>query len=251
MCGSASWGVRARFQATVLSMGGTVKSLQGVGSLSPLTSVAMGVPLQRLSEELAWPIGTLRSAARLRGPASWSVAPAGIDKHRLHKEWSWSAGEFRDLGLKAAAEEVDVRWWRRVEADREDLYSVDGGSPVRFVSPSRSVALCEAFRRARRAMFLERGALLTRLSASGHLPLHLACTLHALTLRSPGVIPCGTSWGYAYPSCALGLNAVRACLGRHIVRSEAAPTRFNDPLSSRSIGMARHRADRTMRTFAS
>lgn len=251
LCGSASLAIRSRFESTVLSMGGTVRFVQGVGAFSPLTAVALGTSSEQLAEELAWPIAALRSAARLREPGWWSVVPAGIEKHQPHAEWSWSASEFRPFGLEAPAEDVEVRWWRRVEADRADLYSVDGGAPVQFVTPSRSVALCEAFRRARKAMFSQRGALIERLSTDGHLPLHISRTLHAYTLRSPGVILFGTDWRYAYPSSDIGLNTVRACFGRHFIQSDVTPTRRMESRDSSDIGVSRHRVGRTMRSFAS
>lgn len=251
LCGSASAVVRSRFESTVLSMGGTVRFIQGVGAFSPLTAIALGVSAEHLTEELAWPIAALRSAARLRGTGWWSVVPAGIEKHQVHAAWNWSASEFRPCAVKAPVEDIEVRWWRRIEMDRADLYSVDGGEPIQFVSPSRSVALCEAFRRARRAMFAERGGLLERLSADGHLPLHLSRTLHAYALMSPGVVPCGTGWGYAYPSSDLGMSTVRACLGRHFVQSDATATKRMDLYDSSHIGVLRHRIGRTMRSLVS
>jgi len=250
LLGSTSAAVRARFEATTVAMGGTTQSVQGVGSFSPLTPIATGVPTDLLAGELAWPIGDIRTAAHLREPRWWSAAPAGIEKHRPHAEWNWSAGEFRPFELDAPAEDVEVRWWRRDEADRADLYSVDGGAPSQFVSPSRAVALAEAFRRARKPMYAERGALLHRLSNDGHLPLHLAQTMHAYALSAPGVVRAAVGWQYAYPVSEHGLKAVRACLGRHFVLSSTTPTTRIDPQSAGHVGFSRHRGGRSIRGVA-
>jgi hypothetical protein len=246
LSGSASSAIRARFEATAASLGGTAQVSHGVGSLSPLTCIATGVSADRLAEELGWPVGDARVAAPMREPLWWSTEPAGIEKHQAYGEWHWSPGEFRPFEPDAPAGDVEVRWWRRAEQDRADLYSVDGGAPAQFVSPSRTVALAEAFRRARTAMFAERGTLLHRLSKDGHLPLHLAQTMHAHALTSPGIVRTTGGWQYVYPVSERGLRAVRACLGGHMIQGIVAPTKAMDTHNSTCVGFARHRGVRSI-----
>ncbi|MCY1220859.1 hypothetical protein D9M72_328900 [compost metagenome] len=248
--GSTSAAVRARFEATIIAMGGRARLVHGVGAYSPLTPVANGVPIDLLAQELEWPIGESQTAALLREPRWWSSVPAGIEKHEVHAEWNWSEGKFRPFDLNALVTDIEVRWWRRAEADRADLFSVDGGAPTQFVSPSRAVALAEAFRRARRPMFEERGASLYRLPSDGYLPLHLAQTMHTHALVSPGVVREENEWKYAYPASTGGLTAVRACLGRHFVLNVTSPSKRIDPQGSSHVGFSRHRSGRSIRNMA-
>lgn len=248
--GSTSASIRARFKATTAALGGEAFVVSGVGSYSPVTLVAIGVGADSLAIELNMPIQNFRTAAAVREPRWWPQYPAGIEQHDLRAEWSWLAGGFKPLDQEVSAEDVEVRWWRRDESDRADLFSVDGGAPSQFVSPSRAVALAEAFRRARRPMFEPRDSILLRLPEDGYLPLHLAQTMHAGSLVAPGVIPVGNRWRYAYPTSQIGLAAIRGSLGRHFILNDAPPTTRPDAEGSSLIGFARHRGARPIRNLA-
>lgn len=244
--GSTSTSIRARFEATAVALGGTVHTIQGIGSYSPITLVATGV-CESLSSELGLPIRDALVAAAIREPQWWHRAPVGIEQHGLHREWSWIAGEFRSIESDFSGEDVEVRWWRRQENDRADLFSVDGGAPVQFVSPSRAVALSEAFRRSRRPMFVLRDGALRRLPKEGHLPLHLAQTMHASSLVAPGVILVDGRWRYSYPASQLGIASVRACLGRHFIQNDTPQAERFTSKNAALIGLARHRGGRSIR----
>ena len=245
LCGSASAAIRGRFSATTAALGGFVTSIPGIGPLSPVTAIATNLAPDRLADELAWPVGSVQIAASLRAPGCWESSPSGLEKHELYAEWHWRAGSFRTLEHPAPAANVEIRWWRRSEGDRGDLFSVDGGAAGQLVSASRTVALVEAFRRAREPMFTQSGGMLLRLPVEGHLPLHLAQTLHVCSLTASGLVRAGNEWRYAYSASAEGMKSASYCLGRHFFErgDRVAPQRVTY-LTSTIIGFDRHRGAR-------
>lgn len=244
LCGSAPAVVRRRFFETTRARGGEVGVHPGVGPFSPSTCVAVGVDAQALSAELGWELRSVRLAKSLAAPACWPVCDADPKQHGVSREWDWIQGRFIDLTDGPAR----LTWHQRAEGDRQDIFTVSSApSGDRFHTTVRALAVAEAYRQLGKPMFLKRTTDVVRLTAEGHLPLHLARTLHLTSLESSGPVLEGNVWRYVYSAEAVALGLVRECLGEGFIeglqRSEAIGGR---PLQSLSFGFARHRgrADR-------
>lgn len=246
--GAAPAAVRRRFVSTTMTLGGKSSVRSGVGPMSPVVTLATGVDLELLATELKWPIERPQSGHGLTAPACWPKVDTDTDRHRLHREWDWKFGRFKDLTPPRQEYPIRLTWWRRAEGDRPDLYVVEGRSKIPFTTSSRPVALAEAFRQGRQPMFKLEGEALLRIPGEGYLPLHLAKAISLLTLRCGGPVRIGNSWTYSYPTRRDGIALICSSLGRYFVKTEAVGNTPRDDLAMSSIiARARHRGGRPSR----
>jgi hypothetical protein len=131
----------------------------------------------------------------------------------------------------------ELRLERLVQETDRDLYRVTG-APSSFVTTSRTVAIIEAHRRARRPLFRWNGGELQRIGRSGHLPLPIARTLRRLSFvaSGPREVEVGT-WCYGYTADAACAEWVAQVLGPAVEVPAG-----NEKLSRLSAIVARRRA---------
>jgi hypothetical protein len=239
--GSAPARVRRRFRETVRQLGGQVRELSGPSPATPCTCVATGVEAARVAEVLEIPLCAPRVGGSAPAPACWPSVDRDPSQHRRHQTWSFDEGAFV-AGSPTGGTTTLTRWVRDDRA-REDLFVVESPVGTRFVTPNRLVAILEAHRRARRAMFERRGDLLVRITREGHLPIHLARLAFLETTVAGGPAEIDGRRTYVYPVTRHVVDVVRRVLGHSIVDGAETPVTAPDPIMqyATAAGEARHR----------
>jgi hypothetical protein len=250
LTGSAPRVIQDRFVASARRLGGHTVSIPGVGAIAPSTFVAVSVDCDALSRELGWPVLPWLVAGSVAAPHCWSNDRADPGQHRLRQAWDWNAERFAECSTAEVQRSlVSLTLWKRPNRpDEHDIYVVRSASTASFQTYSRTVALLEAYRRAKRQMFTYEGQMLWRDARCGHLPDHLASSLFRATLRAAGLVEAFGGWRYAYPCNAAALLDVQSCLGRAFVDVSSVSPSAAEPeggrLSPLALGWARHRGPR-------
>lgn len=240
--GSAPTAVRRRFTNTAIAAGFTVEARPGVGDCSADSILAIGGDFGKLSSELGWPILDTMQIATSLAPQCWPAEPADESRHRRASKWSWSLGRFTN-DLSSPNEVVTLERFRRDRADRADLFVVtENRVGYKYVTSSRVVAVAEAYRRAKVALFDMKQDVLVRTAQDGHLPLALGFGGNLSAYRNSGPILIDGVWRYAYPTSSQLLDDLRRVLGSTFVTEVSAVDTKND-VSSRVEALAtlRHR----------
>jgi hypothetical protein len=239
--GSAPARVRRRFRETVRHLGGEVREITGPSPAAPITCVATGVEAARVGQALEMTMHVPRIGQSAPAPACWPSVDRDPSQHRRHQTWSFDAGAFV-AGSPTGGTTTLTRWVRDDRA-REDLFVVESRVGTRFVTPNRLVAIVEAHRRARRAMFERRGDLLVRITREGHLPIHLARLAFIQTAVAGGPAEIDGRRTYVYPVTPHVVDVVRRVLGHSIVDGAETPDTAPDPIMqyATAAGEARHR----------
>jgi hypothetical protein len=187
------------------------------------------------------PLHTPRAGRSAPAPACWPPVDRDPSQHRQHQTWSFDTGGFV-TGPTAAGATTLTRWVRDDRA-REDLFVVESQVGTCFVTPNRTVAIVEAHRRARRAMFERRGDLLVRSTSEGNLPIHLARLAFLQTTVAGGPAEIDGRRTYVYPVTDHVVDFVRRVLGPSIVDGAETPDIPPDPIMqyATAAGEARHR----------
>ncbi|CAM4180172.1 hypothetical protein ROSA5918_25245 [Roseateles saccharophilus] len=237
LTGSASAAIRRRFQLTASAMGGRVVARAGLGPFSVASMCATNVDVTQLSTNLGWPVGDALIASLVSAPRCWPTRKLTTAGFHVHREWDWRAGGFSQASSSSG---VRLLWYRRQEADRHDVYAVEGRGQA-FLTSSRTSAVAEAHRRAGKPLFQPIGDILLCCALEGHLPLHFARTAYIGALRAPGPVMHKGAWRYAYSSSAV--PGLVVALGRAFVAVLDRPAEVSAGITVADFGRARHRLD--------
>lgn len=232
-----------RFSGTVREAGGGLLSAGAPSEYCLPPFGAVGVETHELVNELRWTLASVPGRVPASAPSCWPVTDQEPSRHEAAAAWNLEVGRFEACD---ASEHTAVGLFRhrRQAGDRPDLYSLRNSTaePAWFTL-SRTAAVIEAYRRARKPMFAAVGTWLVRLTNDGFLPLPLAEAAILRTGRASGPFKEGKRWTYAYPLDDVLLRDVRALFGSHFVRD--VPTESEASRVSRAtaavVGRARAR----------
>lgn len=251
LLGSVPGVLLRRFGATVVEAKGRVAPMMAPSDYCLTPYVAEGVGAKELLDELRWNVAALPGRATLQAPACWPPTHQEPSRHEPVAVWSMASGCFQPAGGVSRTAGGLTRY-RRPAGDRADLYTVFDGVGVQpWVSASRTAAVVEAYRLARRPMFAVRGEWLVRLPNDGYLPAPLAEAAMLRTGRVPGPYKDGRRWTYAYPVDAVLLQDLRTLFAEDFVDGPVphGGERRRSYLST--VSMARGRARGSLRALGS
>lgn len=179
-------------------------------------------------------------------PQCWPATTYTTGGRRAETAWSWRRGGF--VWADAAVREADdvrlVRWTRE-RRDAPDIFVVSAADREPMVTESRTAAILEAHRRARRPLFEFDGIGLRRLANDGFLPLSIVRALrwHVLADCGPEHVADGI-FGYRY---RIPVGAAMRLAGIFGTALRVRSRRENDIGHSRALGLRRTPAGRYVR----
>lgn len=250
--GSRSAVLRQRFVATATAAGAHVQYGMAPSVFCPPPLRAHG-GADAIEHELQFPVQSASSVLCATSHIALASLPNDPSRHAEVSAWNWSTGRF-EQAPPFGNSGVSLIRHRRESADRPDLYTVQGGSDPRsvWVGLSRTAAILEAHKRARKPLFARRGNWLIRLSSDGHLPVEVAMCASMRRGAASGPYRDGEHWSYAYPLDPRTLEWLKSAYGHWIVAPDARhPSSTPGRYEPSSIGRARSRGqDRDIRLCA-
>jgi hypothetical protein len=246
--------VRERFEETARSLGGRIVIRNAVGPYGPTMTIAVDVDVDRLSQELRWPVSRQPAVPEERAPECWTSVVGDPGGHSVRWFWNWSSGRFGQERNGGRADVVLTRC-ERERRDAADLFVVEGRGE-RFVTPSRAVAICEAYRRARAPMWVLVDGLLVTVPDEGHLVLPIARAISLSGLRHSAPIKAGESWRYAHEANLWAIDRITHVFGASFVRAaghelDAPPAEtFSGSIDAQVLSRRRPKLGRAVRLQA-
>ncbi|MDB5963479.1 MAG: protein of unassigned function [Massilia sp.] len=237
--GAAPLIVRERFNNVSAKLGAQLAGggVRGAWSL-PVLAVRDIDPIE-LARLLDIPFSTEAAVDASIAPACWPAEKRTIEHRELMTRWSWERGHFVQAS-GPPGKVVRLERYSRARADDRDILLLSApGLPGRIFG-SRTAALLEAHRLARRPLFEFRNGALWRRAADGNLPLPVARMFRLAHLAGPflDIASEGGAASLAYPVDEPSARLVAAWFGAaisiHGARADA-----EDGLGS--IALARHR----------
>jgi hypothetical protein len=188
-----------RLSSAVSSCGGELEVRNGISEFAPPAMVVHGVRCGVLAAECGWPLSPAMDPVLRPAPKCWIADLRTIEGRSLAGTWSFELGSFQaDTSGASGVDGVAIERWRRERGDDRDVYRIIGDGPDLILS-SRTAAILEGYRRARRSLFRWRKERLRRSADAGYLPLTVARALRCKSLVSAGpVLTHGNGWSYGY-----------------------------------------------------
>jgi hypothetical protein len=178
--------LRRRLTSAVSACGGEMEIRNGVSKFAPATFVVQGVGPATLAAQCGWSWNPARRPDLRNAPDCWNVDLRTIEGRTLAGIWSFQLGFFRtDSSVANDVDGIAIERWRRERGDDRDIYRVRGGGPDLMLS-SRTAAILEGHRRARRGLYQWSDGRLQRASSGGYLPLTVARALRCRSLAAAG-----------------------------------------------------------------
>jgi hypothetical protein len=139
--------------------------------------------------------------------------------------WSFELGLFQTAHATAdRADGIVIERWRRERGDDRDVYRVRG-SGRDLVLSSRTAAILEGYRQARRGLYRWSDGQLWRQANGGHLPLVVARALRCSSLVSAGPVSThGEAWTYGYAAKLVDAQWLTAIFGSAVEVSNVPDT---------------------------
>jgi hypothetical protein len=206
--GAVGAAARRRLSETVARRGGCLRSTTGRGWAPPVIAVT-GVEPQVLAADLDWPLVPSTRPHLQVAPACWPSEKRSTDGRDLVGIWDFELGLFQPPDGVHSGLRLE-RWVHERDRDLYQLVRPTGS----FLTSSRTVAVLEAHRCARRPMFSWKDGAFRRIGRSGHLPLPVARALRRRTLTPSGPITDEYDvWTYRYAVDAASAAWVGAVFG--------------------------------------
>jgi len=190
---------RRKLTSAASACGGEVEIRDGISQFAPSTIIVHGVSCSSLAAECGWPSSPATRPELRSAPDCWITDLRTIQGRSLAGIWSFELGLFQPapstIGL---FDGIAIERWRRERGDDRDVFRICGAGPDIFLT-SRTAALLEGYRRARRCLFRWSDGQLWRSAGAGYLPLPVARALRCKSLTSAGPVPLqGKAASYAY-----------------------------------------------------
>jgi hypothetical protein len=171
----------------------------GISEFAPSIVLGHGVRCDVLAGECGWPLSPAMHPELRSAPNCWIADLRTVEGRSLAGIWSFELGRFHpDTHEGSRVDGVRIERWRRDRGDDRDVYRVLGAGPALILS-SRTAAILEGYRRARRGLFQWSKGRLARSAGAGYLPLSVARAVRCKSLVSTGpVLTHGNAWSYEY-----------------------------------------------------
>jgi hypothetical protein len=139
--------------------------------------------------------------------------------------WSFDLGLFHAAPATGDRDDcIAIERWRRDRGDDRDVYRVRG-SGRDLVLSSRTAAILEGYRQARRGLYRWSDGRLWRQANGGHLPLVVARALRCSSLVSAGPVAThGEAWTYGYAAELADAQWLTAVFGSAVEVSNVRDT---------------------------
>jgi hypothetical protein len=214
---------RARLEQAVEALGGCLVEGGRVSAWAPPALQITGVDAARLAADLGWRCAASELPDFAAAPLCWPAETRTEGGRERNGLWSFELGLFLAPITAPAESGVQLERWVRERRDDRDLFVVRDGE-TSFRTTSRTAAILEAHRLARRPLFRWAEGRLVRRGRSGHLPIAVA---QALALRSglsagPSPQSDGT-WTYVYGADARDVAWLAAKFGPAIEGTAPTP----------------------------
>ncbi len=209
---------RRRLADAAVGVGGLLHTRCTQPWAAPVVFVAGSDP-KDLANIMGWPLVEGMRPTMAAAPACWPDEVRSPDARSREGVWNFDVGRFEPV----SGDLPELRLEKLVQDSDRHLYRVMGHRGA-FLSTSRTVAILEAHRQARRALFRwHRGAFIREVQ-SGHLPLSIGRSLRRATLSQVGPVrlPEGM-WSYVYPADIISALWVSKTLGAAV----SAPSSSN------------------------
>jgi hypothetical protein len=205
---------RRRLTSAASTCGGELEVRNGISQFAPSTVVVHGASCGALAAECGWPLSAATRPVLRAAPDCWTADLRTIEGRSLAGIWSFELGFFQtDTATAGRADGIAIERWRRERGDDRDVYRVRGGGPELFLS-SRTAAILEGVRRARRGLFRWSDGRLWRATRGGYLPLTVARALRCKSLVSAGpVLLDDKAWSYGYAAELVDAQWLAAVFG--------------------------------------
>lgn len=197
--GALGAAARLRLLGEVRELGAVVIAKRN-DAWTPDMLIVEGAAPGAVAERMGWNVAAASRPVAAPAPACWPPEKRTGEGRLQAGVWSFERGLFVERLQAGEVNSVRLERLVRERRDDRDLYRIVDGAGV-MTTTSRTVAILEAHRRARRPLFAWRDGEFRRIARNGHLPLSIARALRigSLTAAGPMVQPDGT-WAYRYPA---------------------------------------------------
>lgn len=228
---------RRRLAAEVRQLGGELH-VSRTTSWAPDTILVRSIVPQQLAALINLELMSCGRPTASPAPLCWPTEKREGDGRLLAGVWSFEKGLFLSPSIGG---ESAIRLERLVREGRDDrdLYRVFGGDSV-FTTTSRVIAILEAYRQARRPLFVWQAGSFRRTCRSGYLPLPTARWLRRRMLVASGPVEDDSgAVTYRYVAGAAEARWISTMLGAAVRGPERtfAPSDVNEVVRRRRAGL--------------
>jgi hypothetical protein len=239
---------RRRLTLAVSVCGGELEVRNGISQFAPSSLVVHGVSAATLAAECGWPWSGAKRPDLRSAPDCWTADLRTKEGRSLAGIWSFEFGLFQtDPATVGRADGIAIERWRRERGDDRDVFRVHGAGPDLVLS-SRTAAILEGYRRARRGLYRWSDGRLGRAANGGYLPLTVARALRCKSLVSAGPVPShGKTWSYGYAAELVDAQWLTAVFGSAVEVSNVPDTMpwMQPRIRARRMGLRLTHADRS------
>lgn len=215
--GAVGAAARRRLAEAVKALDGRLRLLPSVSDWAPPIIAIEGLRNDELADAMGWPIQTHPSCRFEPAPRCWPPERRSGDGRQLQAVWSFEIGLFLPPTERSIVQPLRLERLVRERGDDRDVYRVLDHDKS-FVTASRTAAIVEAHRLARRPLFHWKDGRYRRRTRSGHLPLEMARALAWESLSTPGPVTAADgSWSYHYPAAPAAAGWVADSLGAAVL----------------------------------
>jgi hypothetical protein len=231
---------RRRLMSAVTVCGGELEVRDGVSQFAPPTMVVYGVSCGALAAECGWPSSVSTRPDLRSAPDCWTADLRTIEGRSLAGTWSFALGSFQTIPPGGTrVDGVAIERWRRERGEDRDVYRVHAAGPELILS-SRTAAILEGYRRARRGLFRWTDGRLWRSVGSGYLPLPVARALRCKSLVAAGPMPSHDNvTSYTYGAEYVDAQWIASIFGAaiEIPKAPEAPPWMQPIIRARRMGL--------------